>query len=268
MPAGCRRSSSTCPSPARCCRGSGTSGVPVAASTSHATGEDGFATAFAQPAPARSSTRSRACRSTRSERRRGGEDLPRRVVRRVVDDAVADEQLGRRRVDVAHGSECVSHESMSRTSYACRTPSVGRRHADEPDAGRIGVAGDVEHGPAVLLAEFPIAPAGWPAASAAARTASSRREDDGAGEAGVRRQRGRERGDLAVDDAERDEPVTAGRDVAEALAEEHRAPRADRRPVEELEVGDLGLGQSQQLAFWRRYSRAAVTSLSESPVAR
>ena len=171
----------------------------------------------------------------------------------MVDDAVADEQLGRRRVDVAHGSERlaqVHEEDLVRLPHAVRR----RRHADEPDACRIAETGDVEDGPAVLLPRVADRPGRMAGRIGGRPDRILGGDGHGAGEARVRRERGRERGDLAVGDADRDEAVTAGRDVAEALAEEHGAPRPDRRPVEELEVGDLGLGQSEQLRVARRYS--------------
>ena len=180
------------------------------------------------------------------ERRRGREDLPGRVVGRVVDDPVADEQRSALGVDVAHGTELlgnVHQEHLVGPPNAVR----GCRHRDEACSRRLGVALDVHHGPAVL---------GSGVRDRARRLSCSLcggahgvvcGECDGARELCLRRQRGRQERDLAVDHADRDETVATSVEPAERLAEEDSAARAELRRVDELERGELALRETEQL---------------------
>ena len=151
---GCRCSSSTSPSRGRCCRASGTSACSRAASTSQGAGEALFATAFWQPGRRRGEVPApELARVGRRvvERRRGREDLPRRVVAprgRRSRRGRAARRSRRRRSSSRRSAR--SATSISRTSYACRTPSVGVGTATSRARAGLGVALDVHHRPAVL----------------------------------------------------------------------------------------------------------------------
>ncbi len=180
------------------------------------------------------------------ERRRGREDLPGRVVRGVVDDPVADEQRSALGVDVAHRPELlgnVHQEHLVGLPNAVR----GCRHRDEACTRGLGVALDVHHRPAVLGADVRDRARRLSGGLRGGADGGVRRECDGAGELCVRRQRGRQERDLAVDHADRDETVATRVEPAERLAEEDGAAGAELRRVDELERGELALREAEQL---------------------
>ena len=183
------------------------------------------------------------------ERRIGGEHLPRRVVGSVLHDAVAHEQRTVLGVDVAHRAEWVrGHDVHDQDLVGPPNAVRRRRHPDEANTCRVGVPVDVHRDPAVLPADFRDGAGRLSRGLGRGAYGVLRREDDRVGQRRVGRQRRRQESDLAVDDAHGYETVASGFEAAERLAKEHGAPLADRRCVDELELGELIRAQPQQLA--------------------